>query len=97
MTMALAELDQLALDAVKAAVANKPADKLSYSEVSAADVVRLAALVPPESADELVEALAAGAKGALKGWSEAKRGPLKVSQTTAHLRHLVRLVEAPAQ
>lgn len=94
--MALGELEQLALDAVKAAVANKPTDKLSYSDVSASDVVRLVELLPAR--DELVEALIDGATNSLKGWSEAKRGPLKVAQTTAHLRHLVRLVEAlPAQ
>lgn len=93
--MALGELEQLALDAVKGAVADKPTDRLSYSEVSASDVVRLAALVP--AGDELAAALAAGARAALVGWSEPKRGPLKVAQTTAHLRHLLRLVEAAAQ
>lgn len=86
------ELETLALEAVKKAVADKPNDRPSYSEVSASDVVRLTALVADP--DEFKDVLAAGAKAALKGWSEANRGPLKVAQTTAHLRHLVRLVEA---
>ena len=85
------ELDTLALAALKTAAAARPTDRLAYAEVSAGDVVRIAALVAEP--DEIVAALADGAANALKGWNETKRGPLKVAQDAAQVRHLIRAAE----
>jgi len=81
--------EQAAIARITLAVADKPLDRLSYSEVRAEDVVTVGGAVATGAHDDNTRDLFNGAQRAVRGHGR----DVMVFQTTEHLRRLLELAQ----